>query len=116
MIELLNKCWKASDFGYPIHTDVRIPDSVAENLHIEFLQKVNDNLLEDENGQCIDVRQMLKNASEKSNKPEFKNEFERLLRQWERSQKESLSRLNKKDPLAEFENLFKKWKQIKNNI
>ena len=75
MIDLLNKCWKSSDFGYPIHIDVRIPDSVAENLYIEFLQKVNDDLLLDENGECTDVRQMLKNASERTNKPEFKNEF-----------------------------------------
>ena len=48
--------------------------------------------------------------------PEFKSEFDRLFKQWERSQKESMSRLNKKDPLAEFEKLFKKWKAVKNNI
>lgn len=42
MIELLNFHWSKASFGYPIHEDVRIPNSVAEMLRTESQKKLSD--------------------------------------------------------------------------
>ena len=55
------------------------------------------------------MREILRMSAIVNNKPEFLHEYERLLKQWERSQKEAMSRPSKVDPLAEFERLFKLW-------
>jgi len=115
LIKLLNDYWNNSSFGYPIHADVRIPTSVAETLHTESHKKLND-VECDEFGEGVNMREMLRMSAIMNNKPEFLNEYERLLRQWERSQKEALSRPSKVDPLAEFERLFKLWQTTQNKI
>lgn len=53
LVKLMNQCWSEADFGYPIHLGVRIPDTVAETLHIQFVQKMKQGL---ENGAYNDVQ------------------------------------------------------------
>ena len=62
------------------------------------------------------MREILRMSAIVNNKPEFLHEYERLLKQWERSQKEAMSRPSKVDPLAEFERLFKLWQRTQNKI
>ena len=42
MIKLLNNHWAKASFGYPIHEDVRIPNSVAEMLRTESQKNLSD--------------------------------------------------------------------------
>ena len=61
----------------------------------------------------LDVLRINVSALEKLHIP---NDLEKLIKQWERSQRENSGDSYKRDPLAEYERLFKLWERAQNKI
>ena len=84
LIQLLNDYWSQASFGYPIHEDVRIPSSVAEMLRTESQKNLNDAIHGDDN-KTIQMKELLRLSLKLHHRPDLLKDYERLLKQWERS-------------------------------
>jgi len=78
LIAQLNEYWAESDFGYPIHQDVRIPSGVAELLRTESQQQLGTGVQDDESLEKL--KEMLRLSSCIHSQPELLYDFERLLK------------------------------------
>ena len=85
LIELLNDYWSHASFGYPIHEDVRIPSSVAEMLRTESQKNLNDVMHADDTNKTVQIRELLRQSLRLHHRPDLLKDYERLLKQWERS-------------------------------
>ena len=94
---------------------MRIPTSVAEMLRTESQKNLSD-VETDENGNGRKMKELLRLSVMLHYRPELYNEYERLLKQWERNNKESTGKPYKQCPLAEYERLFKIWERTQNKI
>ena len=52
LISILNSQWKKASFGYKIHEDVRIAESLAETLRTEVRKNLDD-LVDDDDGGIV---------------------------------------------------------------